>query len=264
MIAMLPTFETFVPPGPAGGAARRLALVHPEQSGFAWTAHASSADLAARAPQTFLSGAELAQAASFRFAGRRETFLLGRWAAKAALGAYLAEPDWTRIELKRGVFGQPLVNHAANSGAEVSLSHSGGLAVALAFPREQPLAVDVETVDESRAATVRSELKLLPEESEWVRSAAVAERAACVLLWTVREALGKALRCGLACPLELLAVDEIKPLAAGLWASRYRNFSQYRCLSWVRANLVVSVTLPKLTELRTEAVSTASEVGGGK
>ena len=250
MIAMLPTFETFIPPGPADGAARRLTLVHAEQPSSAWTAHASNAGLALRAPESFLSSSELGQAASFRFAARRETFLLGRLAAKAALGAYLAEPDWTRIELTRGVFGQPLVNYAGNHGAEVSLSHSGGLAVALAFPREQPMAVDVETVDESRAATVRSELKLLPEECQWAQSAVVNERAACVLLWTVREALGKTLRCGLTCPLELLAVNEIKPLADGLWESGYRNFSQYRCLSWVRADLVVSVTLPKITTLQ--------------
>ncbi len=122
--------------------------------------------------------------------------------------------------------------------------------MALAFPRECPMAIDMETVDHDRAATVKSELQFLPEEREWIKSAAVDERAAYVLLWTVREALGKVLRCGLTCPLELLAVDQVKPVADGLWESSYRNFSQFKCLSWMRADLVVSLTLPKMTDFQ--------------
>lgn len=250
MTATPPHFETLFPQGSVASRAQRLALVRPERSCSAWITHAEGSDLAGCPAESYLHPSESGQAAAFRFAARRQTFLLGRLAAKAAVGAYLAESDWTRLELTHGVFGQPLVNYPVSNDVEVSLSHSGGRAVALAFPRECPMAIDMETVDHDRAATVKSELQFLPEEREWIKSAAVDERAAYVLLWTVREALGKVLRCGLTCPLELLAVDQVKPVADGLWESSYRNFSQFKCLSWMRADLVVSLTLPKMTDFQ--------------
>lgn len=249
MTATAPTLETFLPAAGSVGSPRRLTLSHPKHTGVAFVAQARTTDLVSRAPESYLSDRELVRAASFRFAPARENFLVGRLAAKSALGAYLAEPDWRRIELVRGVFGQPVVNHAGACGVEVSLSHSAGLAVAMAFPREHPVGVDLQRVDESSAATVRNELKLLPAERSWAQSGAVEETAALVLLWTVRESLGKALRCGLTCPLELLGAGEIRAAGEGVWESRYLSFSEFRCLSWVRAEFVLSIALPKATEL---------------
>jgi len=255
MNAIPPAFEILFPCAPVVARARRLVLAHPEGSWPAYIVGTESADLTGLMPASYLHPSELAQAAAFRFAARRQIFLLGRLAAKAALGSYLVESDWTRVELTHGIFGQPLVNYAASHDAEVSLSHSSGFAAAVAFPRECPVAVDVETVDSDRAATVKNELKFLLEEQQWIHSAAVEERAAYVLLWTVREALGKVLRCGITCPLELLAVDKIQRLADGVWESDYRNFRQYKCWSWIRSGRVLSIALPKVMDLQSESQS---------
>lgn len=250
MTAAAPTIEKLFAAFGSEGGAQKLELIHPEQPGVAWLAFSGSRELASHAPDSFLSASESARVAVFRFDQPRENFLVGRLAAKSALGAYMAEEDWRRIELTRGVFGQPVVNHAGGRSAEVSLSHSNGLAVALAFPSEHAMAVDLEIVDDSRTATVRNELKLLPFERTWVASGTVDEKVALVLLWTVREALGKALRCGLACPLELLGLTEIQAAGDGVWEGRYQNFSQFKSLSWVRGGFVLSVAMPKTTELR--------------
>lgn len=264
---MAALFDLLLARPPLARRAQRLSLGHQKQKHLAWIDMVESSDLSALEPESFLSQSELALAASFRFLRRKNTFLLGRLAAKLALSPLLAETDRTRIELTNGVFGQPLVSHPQQHGAEISLSHSERRAVALAFPREQFLAVDLETVDRDQAETVRKELKFLPGERRWIESAAVEEPAAYVMLWTVREALGKLLRCGLSCPMEVLGADQIKPMADGGWESAYENFRRYRCLSWIRENQVLSIALSTDTELACDDNRpdfTASSTDGGR
>lgn len=229
--------------------AQRLTLVREDERLEAWIACVSKPDLDSLKAASFLSTNEMAQANAFRFDQRRESFLLGRLAAKIAVSAFLGEPSLPRIGISPGVFGQPLVYHPSKSGAEISLSHSQGFAVALAFPREHPMALDVESIEDARAATVKSELQFSPAEQAWINSSGVEERAAHILLWTAREALSKVLKCGLNCPFEILSLAELRPQGVGRWTSHYRNFSQYTCLSWVGARRVLSITLPKATEM---------------
>ncbi len=223
--------------------AQRIELAASAGALTAWIGLVEPRDLAEAPLERFLSGAERSQAAAYTFARRRQSFLLGRLAAKVALGACLGEPDWSRIELSRGVLGDPLANHAGEQRAEVSLSHTDGLAAAVAFPQEIRAGIDVEIVDAARADTARSELRFHPAEEAWLSTAAIVSPSAYVMLWTVREALGKALHCGLGCPLELLAASALTPVAGGAWESRYQNFPQYRCLSWIDGDRILSLAL---------------------
>jgi phosphopantetheinyl transferase len=233
---------------PIAKRARQLSLIGQDRPVPAWLAQAVPSDLGSIPLEAFLNPEERAQADAYRFARRKESYLLGRLAAKASLSAFLAESDWTKIRITNGVFGQPLVHHALQHEAEISISHVDGFAVALAFPREHPMALDMELIDTSRAVTVRNELRFSPAEQRWMHGSGVEEKAALVMLWTVREALGKVLRCGIACPLELLAASDITPIANDVWKSAYQNFHQYQCLSWVQSSHVLSIVLPKTTQ----------------
>lgn len=192
----------------------------------------------------FLSPDEAAMSAGLKFAAKREGFLLGRLAAKRALGALLEEPDLRRIEIRSGIYGQPLVHHPRASAAEVSVSHSHGLAVALAYPAGYPMGIDLETVSAVAAETILGELDASPPELNWLATGGVNAATACSVLWTVREALGKALRIGLNSPLGMLALSEIQAGGEGSWAGRYLNFPQCRCLSLVQGDRVLSLALP--------------------
>src|SRR6185295_15055815 len=59
----------------------------------------------------FLGEDEKLQVAGFQFPAKKESFLLGRFAAKCALGAMLAEPDLRQIAIRAGIYGQPLIEH---------------------------------------------------------------------------------------------------------------------------------------------------------
>jgi len=200
-------------------------------------------------PEEFLSAGEQLQSAGFKFAAKQESFRLGRLAAKRALGALIDEPDLRKIELRAGVYGQPLVEHPRAGSADVSVSHSQGLAVALAFPAAYPMGIDLETVAAGSAATILGELQASPAEFTWLVASGLDDATACVVLWTAREALGKALKIGINSPLGILALAEIQPAGEGKWTGRYLNFPQCRCLVRAEGGRVLSLAAPRDAEL---------------
>jgi phosphopantetheinyl transferase len=199
--------------------------------------------------EDFLSEREKEQLGGFKFAAKQEAFLLGRLAAKSALGALLAEPDLRRIEIRSGIYGQPLIHHPAAGAADVSVSHSHGLAVALAFPATCPMGIDLETVAAVAAATIIGELQASAVERAWLAEAGVDQATACCVLWTAREALGKTLKIGLNSPLGILALTEIRATAEGSWAGGYQNFPRCQCLSQARGGRVLSLAMPSDAQL---------------
>jgi len=201
-------------------------------------------------PESFLSETELADFGALRFPLKQQGFLLGRLAAKRALGALLEEPDLRLIEIRAGVFGQPLVRHSRAGRAEVTLSHSHGLAVALAYPGESPMGIDLETVSAIAAGTILGELQLSATEKAWMAAGTVGQATACGVLWTAREALGKSMKIGLNCPLGILSLDHIEPAGATAWTGQYANFPQSRCLSQEIDGRVLSIAMPMAIELR--------------
>ena len=196
-----------------------------------------------------LSASELEHLGSLQFSAKKQSFLLGRLAAKSAIGGLLAEPEPRCIEIMSGIFGQPLIQHPRAGALDVSLSHSHGLAVALAFPREVPMGVDLETVAAISAVTILGELALSAPEQAWLAADAGDVSTACAVLWTAREALGKLLKNGLQCPLGILALGEIQAAGAGTWVGRYLNFPGCRCLLQAIDGRVLSLALPNEVEL---------------
>jgi phosphopantetheinyl transferase len=198
----------------------------------------------ALAPEEFLSESEKERAAGFQFAAKKQSFLLGRLAAKRALGALLDEPDLRQIVIRAGIYGQPIVEHPRAGAAQVSLSHSQGLAVALAFPAEFPMGIDLETAAAVSAATILGELEASPAELTWLVGSGVDEATACCVLWTAREALGKALKIGLNSPLGILSLSEIQADGEGSWIGRYRDFPRCQCLAQAKDGRVLTLAMP--------------------
>ena len=198
----------------------------------------------------FLSEQELAYFQQRKFPRRQQSYLLGRYAAKLAVSQFLPKLALKQIDIYPGVFHQPLVRHTSADTPGVSLSHCTDLAVALAFPAGHPMAVDVEPVDASRVATIKSQLT--PMEMKWAEVNRNEDAEQCALIWTAREALSKVLHCGLTTPSETLALAQMKSHRDQRYEITYSNFAQYKCLSWVTARHALSIVLPKRTTLRAE------------
>ena len=223
-----------------------LALRHGDHEQGAYLALVEEIELQASEcqPEALLGPHELAQFRALRFPRKRQSFVLGRVAAKRALGALLTEPDLQCIEIRSGVFGQPLIHHPRAGSAQVTLSHSHGLAVALAYPDEIPMGVDLETVSASSAVTILSELQTSDAEKAWLAARMTNAATACGIFWSAREALGKSMKIGLNCPLGILALDYIESFGSTTWIGSYANFPQSRCLSQEIQGRVLSIAMP--------------------
>lgn len=177
---------------------------------------------------------------------RRQSFLLGRYAAKQALSALLHEPDWTRLHIVPGVFTQPTVAYATPEPVEVSITHAGDLAAALAFPQRHPMGLDVERLQDRSLDAMRSQIV----DAEWHAPTlqVVPALLRATLLWTAKEALSKVLKCGMMCPFALFETSEVEQ-DGGRYGGQFRHFGQYQFQSWVVQGHVLSLVLPKWTTL---------------
>lgn len=232
--------------------ARRLPMSHQGKALDVWLAHATREqfDPTFRSAREFLATSESERLDAMKFPKRRESFVLGRLAAKEALAASFGEVDLSKIQIDTGVFGQPLVNYNKLHSREVSIAHSEGIAIALAYPSAYPMAVDVEQIESGRADTVRKELKFSMAEEEWVRSEQVTEDAAYILLWTFREALAKALKCGIVGPFESFTTEKIKNIGDGIWSATYSAFQQFKAISQIKEDRVISMAFPAAVEIQ--------------
>lgn len=141
----------------------------------------------------------------------------------AEAGAGLLAVDPAQVVVSREPSGQPAVRTAAGARAWVSLSYGPG-ALAVAASLAGPIGIDLE-------GAARPEVSRLagrwfdPAEADWLRGRPAAEQPRdFLLLWTAKEALGKALGTGLRgsglqrrVPLPPVTDGRFHPVADGLW-----------------------------------------------
>lgn len=181
-----------------------------------------------------------------QFAARQSSYLRGRYCAKLAL------KEWTgttmeNILVRSGVFNQPLVRAPGVSGVGMSLSHSGDWAAAVVYPEEHPMGIDVEPDCSPHSKAIGA--RLTPAEQTLFGKHWPANRERGLSwIWTAKEALAKALKTGLTVPLKIYEVAKIVR-ADGLIHTRYKNFMQYKAVSFFWRGAIVSIALPEKTQI---------------
>jgi 4'-phosphopantetheinyl transferase len=130
-------------------------------------------------------------AARFRIEKRRSDWRLGRYAAKSAVGAFLAV-DPTAVEVVAEPGGAPVAwLGGVRAELELSLSHRAGRALAVTAPPGKPVGCDLELVEPRSVAFI--EQWLAPAESALVRAAPEPDRTWLAnLIWSAKEASTKA------------------------------------------------------------------------
>lgn len=228
---------------------RRIAITRPDGQAFeAWLGLACRGNEVAEA-EAWLHPGELARAQAMAFPVRRAAFLLGRIAAKRALAGALGAAPVSEIAVEEGVFGQPIVAGPGRLPC-IGIAHTGDWAAALAYDPRHPMGIDLESEDPTRSDAIRSQATV--GELALLARLRLPEPSACTLLWTVKEALGKALTTGLMCPLWVYEVDAIAG-EAGFQAASFAHFKQYRALSFMLApGIRCAVALPRRSLVLTD------------
>lgn len=176
-------------------------------------------------------------------ARRRHGLLIGRYAAKCALATLRPDLDPRSLAIRPGVLEQPVLSGENIDNLGISLSHAGPVAVAVVFPEACPMGIDLERIRPANVALLTRQTTAAERRNLAARLAAPeAERL--TRLWCLKEALSKALRCGLTVPLELLAVGSVEARPPGLGVT-FANFAQYQGLSLAAGDLAAALVLPR-------------------
>lgn len=141
--------------------------------------------------ESWLSDRERTILEGLRFEKRRGDWLLGRWAAKRALSAWLTvAPE--RIEVIAADDGVPeaLVDREP-APVSLSISHRGDQALAVTGPPDLAIGCDLEVVEPRSPAFLREWL------SDAERALAGDDPERANLIWCAKEAAAKARRGGL-------------------------------------------------------------------
>lgn len=148
----------------------------------------------------WLAPAETVYARALATPRRRASWLAGRFAAKSAIGALSrSRTPLDRIEILPAASGAPLVRHEGPALA-VSISHTRGLAAAVAFDRDRAgaLGIDVEVSDQDIDPAL-VDLAFVAEEAGALAAGPDngARHASTLRFWTAKEAALKAVGRGL-------------------------------------------------------------------
>ena len=173
-------------------------------------------------------------------------YLRGRLCAKWALQTLHDGFDFRQVAIERGVFGQPIVLSRTLTNIQVSLSHSGHWAAAVAFHEGHPMAIDIEVHAENKQDVILANMTVA--EIDAIAATNLSADMRPTVLWTIKESLSKVLRTGLMSPFDIYAIDRITE-EDGMIVSTFRNFAQYRCLSFSIGEVALSLTLPKRTRV---------------
>ncbi len=148
---------------------------------------------------TWLSRAERERSALFRFAKRRNDWLLGRWTAKKLVSAVLgiSPLEISSIEIIAASDGAPEVwIQGEPAPAVLSISHSEGMAFCAVTAKSIALGCDIETIASKEPAFLRD--YLTAEEQEICARAPENDKSmAATLIWSAKESALKAMREGL-------------------------------------------------------------------
>lgn len=183
---------------------------------------------------------------SLQYPKRQYSYLLGRFCAKHAVSTYLQNKNLSSTLIENGVFNQPIVYHPLPTDVQISISHTDSIGAALAFPNAHPMGIDLEMINDAHLITIKSQFSLIEQQ----KAARISgnEPFIFTLLWTVKEALSKALKCGFMIPIELFEIEEMKQ-KMNYVESSFKHFQQFKAISFPLAETVCSLVYPTGTHV---------------
>lgn len=142
----------------------------------------------------FLSPQELEHAARFHFERDASRYRLCRAMLRLGLGWYLGQNP-REVALRTGKFGKPHL--ASDAGLFFNVAHSAGLG-AIAFSTQGEVGIDVEMADRSvEVMDIASAYFTARETASIAAAEGPAQLAAFLRIWTRKEAVLKAVGCGI-------------------------------------------------------------------
>ncbi len=184
---------------------------------------------------------------SLKFLKRKMDYLTGCYIAKYVIGKYLNEDNLASIQISSGVFRHPFIRYNGWEIPGVSVSHSDEYSGAVVFPQWHPMGFDIEKVDNEKVDIIKKQLTerelelLLNEDRDDVKTYCQ--------IWAIKEALSKALKCGLTTPFSVLEMDKVEFNESSKISCHFKNFGQYKSYSFLLNDYAFAIVMPKNTAM---------------
>ena len=200
----------------------------------------------------YLHPTEQAYHASLSHERRQYSYLMGRYCSKMALCEYKNIISYSEINIQPGYFDHPIIFHPTFNNIQLSISHTQELGGVIVFPEALPMALDIEMVAKSKIEVIKTQisenentlsLPFLPIEEERM-----------TLLWTVKEALSKVLRCGLTVSFELFEIAKMYKQDHFI-RCHFKHFHQYQTLSFILDLSICTIVYPREIEFQLEEIA---------
>ena len=199
-------------------------------------------------PESILSLSEAGYYTQLKSEKRKRDYLLGRWTAKKALIEFSKKTlVMSDISIDHGVMLQPVVVSNFLFNTQVSIAHSKTSAIAVTFPEQHPMAVDLQYVDVERQKALLSCQTTIDQQA--LREVRKSEIVKATLLWTLKESLSKVIKTGLTLPFSEIQIKEIQDQKTH-YCSFFKNWTQYKALSWIVNDYCFSLVLPRDTRIK--------------
>lgn len=190
---------------------------------------------------------------TLKYDRRKLSYFLGRIACKQAISKITMQSP-SSIFIDFGIFQFPVVKYVYDSNVQVSISHCETIGLALAFPEEHPLGIDIEKIDVSRIAAIESQMT--DREKQMVSQIAQPISVTYMMLWTIKEGLAKIFKTGLMTDFKFYEIQSIIP-NENSFVSIFTHHGQYKAYSHLIGNYVCSVVFPKNTTIDLTGLSGA-------
>ena len=177
------------------------------------------------------------------FESRRNSYLQGRIAGKLAMMQVFPEISPAGIHIISGSLGDPLFQNLPHPYC-ISIAHSGSWNAGLCFPSSVPMGIDVESITEKNSNIIPS---ILSDHEKEMCGREQDPLEFLHVLWTVKEALGKAIRMGFLIPHEWYEVESIETILIGpqvIRLCRFRQQGVFTAISAGISNGILSLAFP--------------------
>lgn len=170
---------------------------------------------------------------------RRISYVCGRYAAKKAVNSLDKGFNLRDIYVENGVFKHPVLK---NKELDITISHAENYSVSLAFSRNFVFGIDIEKTDGINIDSLARILDI--RELEMLTDIEQDLHKKLLLLWALKEALGKCLKTGININLDILGVRFIKKMH-DYFEGEFLNFPQYKFIVFAYENFYISIVFPK-------------------
>lgn len=185
-----------------------------------------------------------------RVENRKASYLSGRLSGRIAASILLEPQAMRSLYIDTGVFHYPVLKTTSSHNVQLSISHTDSISVALAFPEEHPMGIDIEKKDNGKMAGVR--LCLTEKEQSFANESGWDEVTTAFVIWTAKEALSKVIKTGLTLDFRLLEIKSLE-LNDQSCTCNFVHFIQYKAISFICSDHICSIVLPANTSPDTSA-----------